>query len=199
MKRIIAIFGCFMMLFSVVGCQDKEVAPMEVTKLFLDGYHTKDAKKIEQNSEWVDFNVKTLQIQENDYMEGVDKTLQKDVYQMLLDIQHKELNEKIDGDKATVNVELTIYNFDPVIKQGMKEATEKVMEMSKNSDVSDAQAQAEISKILFENMKKAKMDKKESVTVNLIKKDKAWVVSNDNKELKDALSKNTKSLKNFGV
>lgn len=199
MKKIIAISSCFIMLLGITGCQDKEVAPSEVTKLFLDGYHEKDAEKIKQNSDWTDFNVKTLEVQEEDFIEGVDKALQKDVYQMTLDFKHKESDEKIDGDKASVKVEMTIYDFDPVIEQGMNEATKKVVELSKKSDISDAQAQAEIANIVFTNMKKAKMDKKESITVYLVKKHKAWVVSNDNKALKDVLSKNTKSLKNFGV
>lgn len=193
-NKAIAMLGTSILCFSLVGCQDNTRSPKTVTSQFLNAYHELNEKQIKQNSEWSDFNVKTLKIQDKDYIKGVDIKLQKDVYTMMLDFKHQETSEKIEGNKADVNVDMTIYNFQPTIDKGTKEATKKVEELSQEADISDAQSQIAISKIIFENMKKAKMDKKQSIVVHVVKKDHKWVVSNNNKALKDLLSENTKSL-----
>lgn len=196
-SKVMTILGCCALCLSIAGCQENSIPPKTVTTQFLDAYHELNDEKMKQTSEWSDFNVKTLEIQDKDYVKGVDKGLQKEVYTMMLDFKHKEFDEKIDGDKAHVKVDITVYDFQPVIEQGMKEATKRVEELSKEANVSDAQAQTEISKIIFENMKKAKMDKTKSITVNVVKKNQKWMVSNDNKILKDILSENTKSFMKY--
>lgn len=198
MKKIAAILMCVCMALTLTACQEKEGdSPKEVTKAFLDAYRAKDADKIKTYSQWKDYSVKALEIQESDYMDGVDRTLQKQVYEMMQAFDHKEGKEIIEGERATVKVTMTIYDFEPMIEKGIKEATKKAEELSQQSEISDAQAQAQINTILFQNMKEAKKNKKKEIVINLVKEDGQWLVSNDNADIQNVLIQNMQSLQSY--
>ncbi|MEG2800913.1 MAG: hypothetical protein RR890_03245 [Longicatena sp.] len=195
MKKVLTCIMCCFMCIALTSCKNSEKsAPKETTKLFLDAYKAKDEKKIKEYSEWEEYNVKALSIQDSDYIEGVDKELQKQVYEMMMDFDHHEVSEKIDGDNASVKVELTIYNFEEATKKGIDAATLKAEELSKSVEITDAQLEAEISKIMFTHMKESKKNKKQEVTVNLKKVDNTWKVSNNNADIQNILSSNMQNI-----
>lgn len=186
---------CLLSLLGACGSKHSDT-PKMVTKHFLDAYNNKDESKIKEYSQWKTYSIQALQIQESDYVPGVDKKLQKQVYNMMQSFHHKEGKETISGDHATVKVAMTIYDFAPMIDKGMKEATAKAAELSKKADISDASAQAEINTILFKNMKNAKRTKKKTITINLVKENGKWLVSSDNSDIQNLLIQNMQSLQN---
>lgn len=198
MRKLGIMTLCVLMMALTACSGGKEISPKEVVTSFLNAYQKKDEEQIRSLSEWKDYDVKALQIQDSDYIDGVDKSLQKEVYEMMMDFDHKELSEKINEDAATVEVEMTIYNFNAAAEEGMKEATKKIEELSKQEDVSDAQVQNEITKILFANMKKAKKDKKQKITINLKKDGKSWIVANDNADIQNLLIENSQAFESAG-
>lgn len=198
MRKFITIAVCFLLL-TLTGCsKEEEASPKDVTTSFLNAYKKRDEAAIRSLSEWKDYDIKALQIQDSDYIEGVDKALQKEVYEMMMDFDHKEVSENIQDDTATVVVEMTIYDFTSAWEKAMEEATKKIEELSKRSDVSDAEAQNEITKILFTNMKEAKKEKKQKITINLKKDGNNWIVSKDNADIQSLLIENTQTLQSAG-
>lgn len=196
-KTITLICTVLCVLFMMTACGNtKEDTPSIVTSAFLDAYSKKGEEKIKEYSQWKDYSVKALEIQDSDYIEGVDRKLQKQVYEMMQSFDHSEGKETIQDDSATVQVTMTVYDFEPVIKKGMKEATAKAEELSSQSDISDAQAQAQINTIIFQNMKEAKKTKKKEIVINLVKKDGTWLISNDNADIQNVLIANMQSLHN---
>lgn len=185
---------CSFLFLGIVGCSSKSESPKVVTGKFLDAYANKNETDIRTYSQWKEYSVKALHIQKSDYIDGVDKSLQKKVFEMMQSFQHKEEKETVQDDNATVVVTLTLYDFSPVVEAGLAQASAKAEELSKQSEISDAQAQAQINTILFQNMKNAKQTKKETITINLVKKDGEWLVSNDNADIQNILISNMQSL-----
>lgn len=66
--------------------------------------------------------------------------------------EHKEGNESIQDDQASVQVEIKQYDFSNSLKTGMEKAEKKVQELSKKESVCDTEAA--IATILFESRKK---------------------------------------------
>lgn len=202
MKKKVFRICCVLLCSLLSGCQEKkkeEMTPSVVATQFLDAYQKKDERKILRYSEWKEFRAKSVEMQEQDYIVGVDKVLQTDIFNMTIAFKHKEFDVKINKDTAMVKVEMTIYDFVPVIQTGREEAIKKASERAKQPNSSDAVAQAEITTIVFKNMKKAKMEKKQIITLQLVQSNGSWLVSNNNKELKDFLFHNMNNLKNYGV
>lgn len=199
MKKIVMITLCCFLMLGIGGCSKEEVMPpSKVTTSFLDAFKKKDAAKIKEYTQWENYDVSSLSIQEEDYIAEVDKELQKTVYEMMLDFDYQDVKETIDGDKASVALTMLVYDFEPVVKQGMEEATKKAAEMSAQKTVSDKDAQAEITRIVFENVKNAKKTKELNLTINLEKLKGKWIITNNNTDIQNALLTNAESLRNIG-
>ncbi|MEG0736982.1 MAG: hypothetical protein RR441_08945 [Longicatena sp.] len=200
MKKIISLLVCTCMLITLAACQNKreEDTPSKVTAAFFEACRTKDLDKIKEFSKWEDYALKALDIQESDYIDGVDKKLQKEVYAKMLSFKDEEGKESINGDSASVQVTLMIYDFTPTVTQGLKEATTKAEELSRQEDITDARAQAEINTVIFKNLNKAKMSLKKEVTIKLVKEDDEWFVTKDNKDFEKIFIDNLQSLNNVG-
>ena len=196
-KKLLAITGIILMPLTLQGCTTNTITPTETVKTFLDGYHDRDNALIAANSTWKDYDATALELRDEDYMEDVDKQLQKKVYDMMLDFSHKEEKETIEDDQATVEVTLTMYDFSSVMDKGMEEAAKKADELSKKSDITDKEIQKQILTVLFDHMSKAKKDKITHVNVHLVKDGKDWKVSDDNTNLTDALLQNTQTIQNI--
>lgn len=196
-KKLLAITGIILMPLTLQGCTTNTITPTETVKTFLDGYHDRDNALIAANSTWKDYDATALELRDEDYMEDMDKQLQKKVYDMMLDFSHKEEKETIEDDQATVEVTLTMYDFSSVMDKGMEEAAKKADELSKKSDITDKEIQKQILTVLFDHMSKAKKDKITHVNVHLVKDGKDWKVSDDNTNLTDALLQNTQAIQNI--
>ena len=192
MKKIITVLCSLLLMFSMSACATEEVpTPTAVTEAFLHAYQDYNNTGIHQNSLWDSFDANTLTIQKKDYVQGVDESLQQEVYKKMNTFSFKVEKESIKEESAEVAVTLSLYDFEPVAKQGMENATKKTDELIKKSKVSDAEIQTEIMNVLFKSLNEAKPNKTMNVTVFLTLKDGNWLVSDTNDDLRHALTSNS--------
>lgn len=173
------------------GCTEKETprSPVETTAAFLNGIQNQNSDAVKASSDWEDFNIKAFTMEDSDYMDSVDKELQKQAYEKMIHFEHTEGKETIQGDQASVTVEIKQYDFSNSLKVGMEQAEKKVQELSKK-DVSDAETEAAIATVLFESLQKTDTMKTMEVQIQLKKTEDVWVVSSDNAPLQKLLSAN---------
>lgn len=173
------------------GCTEKETprSPVETTAAFLNGIQNQNSDAVKASSDWEDFNIKAFTMEDSDYMDSVDKELQKQAYEKMIHFEHTEGKETIQGDQASVTVEIKQYDFSNSLKAGMEQAEKKVQELSKK-DVSDAETEAAIATVLFECLQKTDTMKTTEIKIQLKKTEDVWMVSSDNAQLQKLLSAN---------
>lgn len=183
-------------LFLVSGCskEEKSLSPKETTALFLDGIQNRDSDAVEKVSEWEDFNIKALEMQEDDYIDGVDHDLQKTAFEKMMYFEHQEMKETTTENTAVVTVEFQQYDISKSLEEGIKKAEEKVTELSQK-DMSDAEIENAISTILFESLGAAEDKKYTTIDIQLVKREDAWMISDDNEQLQELLSANLNVLR----
>ena len=190
MKKWIALLA-LMCLCTVSGCTKKETprSPTETTAAFLNGIQNQDSDAVKASSDWKDFNIKAFSVDDSDYMDSVDKKLQKQTYEKMMYFEHKVGKETIQDNQATVTVKIKQYDFSKTLKSGMEQAEKKVQELSKK-DVSDAETEAAIATVLFKSLQKTDVMKTTDVQIQLKKTEDVWMVSSDNAQLEKLLSAN---------
>lgn len=198
MKKIIIILFCIGLIGGMSGCQQKEIEePKVVLDSFLKAFQSLDEQKIKETSSKSDFNVKALQIQKSDYIEGVDKQLQKQVYDMMRKFDYKIGKQSINDKRANVEILFTLYDFEPVIEEGFIKATQRAQELSQDSNITDASVKSAIQTVLLEHMRSANKSLKKEIKMLLIMENDRWIVSNDNKEFQDMIIENIRSLESI--
>ncbi len=103
-KKLLLFFGIFLL----VGCQQMMNTPTKQVEEFLSKYQTMDKKVMDQLDEVID-------------SAGTMTKEQKEKYRDLMKKQYKNLSYKIkedteDGDEATVEVEIEVYDYATAIK-----------------------------------------------------------------------------------
>ena len=190
MKKWIALLA-LMCLCTVSGCTKKETprSPAETTAAFLNDIQNQDSDAVKASSDWKDFNIKAFSVDDSDYMDSVDKKLQKQTYEKMMYFEHKVGKETIQDNQANVTVKIKQYDFSKTLKSGMEQAEKKVQELSKK-DVSDAETEAAIATVLFKSLQKTDVMKTTDVQIQLKKTEDVWMVSSDNAQLEKLLSAN---------
>ena len=190
MKKWIALLtlACICVLS---GCTDTETprSPAETVTAFLNGIQNQDNEALVASSDWKEFDRKAFSIEDSDYMDNVDKKLQKQAFEKMMYFEHKEGKETIQDNQATVTVKIKQYDFSKTLKSGMEQAEKKVQELSKK-DVSDAETEAAIATVLFKSLQKTDVMKTTDVQIQLKKSEDVWMVSSDNAQLEKLLSAN---------
>lgn len=178
-------------LFLMTACSSKQPEPSckEQVTQFLTAVKQKDSTQVEALSNWDKVNIDALTISKEDYLRNVDEQLQKDVYDKLQFFSFTVEKETIKKQDAQVDIKLTTYDFTDSLKKGMAEAEKTVEKLSKQSDVSDAQAEAAIHTVLLKELNKTKAKKDASLTLQLHKENSTWIILK-NQPLQDALSAN---------
>lgn len=75
---------------------------------------------VEASSDWEDFNIRTFSVDDSDYMDSIDKKLQKQTYKKMICFEHKGGEEAIQDNRVAVIVKIRQYDFSKVLKSGMK-------------------------------------------------------------------------------
>ena len=107
MKKIRNILVILMALFLITGCDMMKPSPTKKVEELLSKYKTKDESILSQLKSIVE-------------EAGTMNDTQKSNYQKLMERQYENLNykikeEKIDGDNATVIVEIEVYDYGKAI------------------------------------------------------------------------------------
>lgn len=116
MKKFLLII---MTLFLLVGCETVMNNPTKRVETFLNKYQTMDSEVLKQLDETLSNDVNLTESQKKDY-----KDLMKKQYQNLT---YTIKDEEVNGDKATVKVEIEVYDFN-------KAMTKADDYLSKNQD-----------------------------------------------------------------
>ena len=100
MKKFLLII---MTLFLLVGCETVMNNPTKRVETFLNKYQTMDSEVLKQLDETLSNDVNLTESQKKDY-----KDLMKKQYQNLT---YTIKDEEVNGDKATLKVEIEVYDF----------------------------------------------------------------------------------------
>lgn len=163
MKKIIALFSC-LLLFA--GCSVIMSTPTKEVEVFLGKYQKQDNEVIKQLDSVIDKDTTMNNEQKKEYKEVMKKQYQN--------LTYKIKEETIDGDNATVEVEIEVFDFYKTSKDADKEL------VNNNKDFLGEDGLVDNSKFMDYKIKKLK-ETKEKVTYTLnftlTKKDKEWVMN----------------------
>ncbi len=160
MKKKLFLFFC---LFLLVGCQQMMNTPTKQVEEFLSKYQTMDKKVMAQLDEVID-------------TAGTMTKEQKEKYRDLMKKQYKNLSYKIkddteDGDEATVEVEIEVYDYGTAIKNAESYLlTHKEEFLTDTNDVDDTKFMDYKLKQIDDSKDKIKY----TIHFVLEKKDKEW-------------------------
>ena len=184
------------MLMVCAGCSEKEKqpTPTDVTKQFLTAIQKQDETALKTSSQWNLASMKSLQMQDEDYIDGIDHELQKATHDTMYGFQFTIKKETIKDKNAQVAIILKTKDIRNAVKKGMKEAEKKVEKLSKDKNFSDQKAQQEILTTLYTYIRDSKEEKEQTVTISLQQNDGVWIVKKENQELEKALLANGEEL-----
>lgn len=160
MKKLLVVLG---FLFLVTGCDTLMNSPTNEVENFLSKYQKQDSSVINQLDDVIDKDETLNDTQKKDY-----RDLMKKQYQNLT---YKIKEETIDGDNATVEVEIEVYDY----YKAMDNADKYLV--SNNQDFLDQEGNVDNSKFMDYKITKMK-DVKDKVTytlnLTLTKDDDEW-------------------------
>lgn len=184
------------MLMVCAGCSEKEKqpTPTDVTKQFLTAIQKQDETALKTSSQWNLASMKSLQMQDEDYIDGIDHELQKAAHDTMYGFQFTIKKETIKDKNAQVAIILKTKDIRNAVKKGMKEAEKKAEKLSKDKNFSDQKAQQEILTTLYTYIRDSKEEKEQTVTISLQQNDGVWIVKKENQELEKALLANGEEL-----
>ncbi|MCQ4638264.1 DUF4878 domain-containing protein [Anaerovorax odorimutans] len=178
MKKIIGIILSMVLVLGLCACGSP--SPTDVTKDFMEAVKSQNAetlKTVYPDGE-IDL-LKEAQKKESTDAEKADDALQKiyneEMKDKLFDFDYEVSNEKIDGDKATVDVAITTYDlgsaFTDFATEFLKQAFSMALSGSSEKEINDKAAE-----ILSAELSKMKKDYTGTATLSLSQKDGQWVM-----------------------
>lgn len=168
-----------MVAFGFCGCGGP--TPTQTADTFLTAVKAGDAETIKTVYEGETFDVLAV-LDEESEGDSSDEDIMKDdklvdmLLEKMLDFDYELSNEKIDGDKATVDVKITTYNIGNAFTAFMTDYFTQAFALA-FSDASDEQME-ELANTIFETKMNELKDKdySETVTLNLVNKDDGWKI-----------------------
>ena len=181
-------------ILKICSEKEKQPTPTDVTKQFLTAIQKQDETALKTSSQWNLASMKSLQMQDEDYIDGIDHELQKAAHDTMYGFQFTIKKETIKDKNAQVAIILKTKDIRNAVKKGMKEAEKKVEKLSKDKNFSDQKAQQEILTTLYTYIRDSKEEKEQTVTISLQQNDGVWIVKKENQELEKALLANGEEL-----
>ncbi|MFD2170981.1 hypothetical protein [Tumebacillus lipolyticus] len=184
MKKLIAAGLVVMMSFGVTACGDKETSgkqqeqakeqsPKQVVDAYFEAVKKADFETMKKMSESAsEDQIKFESPQEEKYAKFIFSKMSVEVGE-----------EKIDGDKATVQTKVTSIDFGQLVGKMFSEALKQAL-----ANGGQEQSKEEMDQMLEAMMKDENAPTATSdATVHLVKKDGKWVFAEKNEELAKAL------------
>lgn len=164
MKKFRKLIIIIMTVFLVVGCGNMMNTPTKKVEEFLSKYQTQDEKVLQQLDEVID-------------SAGTMTSKQKEKYRDLMKKQYQNLSYKIkdeteDGDRATIEVEIEVYDYATNI-------TNSETYLTTNKDEFINQSTNQIDDEKFMDYKLAQLEEvkdkvKYTINFTLVKEDNEW-------------------------
>lgn len=176
MKRMIAILMSVALASVLCACGGPE--PKEVADSFMTALQKNDTKTIKTvyAGESIDLELAFEDESEDDSSSGgYSSTLEKIVGNKLSDFDYKLSDEKIDGDKASVKVEVTTYAFGDALEGFYQDYRDKVLKQVL-AGASDKKIGEMSQGLLKKRLKAMKKNYTGTFTLHLTKKSDGWVI-----------------------
>ena len=195
MRKFFAILLMITLVFTFTSCggtsktQTDQLTPTETADKFLAGLKAKDLEAVEEYYEGDIGDLTMLEEEDEPALADVINAMVDKIF----DFDYVLGNEKIDGDSATVEVELTTYDFGGIIQEIMGGLMEDAFAL-KLTGMSQEEMEAEINELIGGKFKEAldnaAKDHTIKVPMELTRKDGKWVVKDlaSSKDFLNALS-----------
>lgn len=166
MKQVKKIFVGIMVLFLAVGCGNMMNNPTKKVEEFLSKYQTQDEKVLAQLDEVIDSSGTMTKDQKDKY-----RDLMKKQYQNL---SYKIKDETIDGNNATVQVEIEVYDYASSISE-----SETYLTTNKEEFIKEDTKEVDDEKFMDYKLKQlsdVKDKVKYTINFTLTKTDDKWIL-----------------------
>ena len=160
MKKVIPFF---LMLLFLTGCNNVMNTPTKEVEEFLGKYQTMDEKVMEQLDKVLETDHTMTDTQKEEY-----KSLMKKQYQNL---SYKIKEETIDGEHASIVVELEVYDFHKAMEEADEYLKTNGSEFVKKDGSTDEEKFMDYK---ISEMKEQKEKVTYTITFTLTKKDDTW-------------------------
>lgn len=184
MKKVLLIIPLILSVFMLSGCDSMMDTPTEAVKEYLGRYQNMD------NS--VSKELEDLMAKEENLTEEQQKTYTELMEKQYQNLSYKIKDEKVDGDSATVDVEIEVLDYQSSVNKSKEYYKAHQSEFSEEADSDDEtdglieDAQEALEKAMnksasFINYKLSQLknvtDKtKYEITFDLKREDKEWVI-----------------------
>ncbi|MGN0701943.1 MAG: hypothetical protein ACI4KL_02055 [Lentihominibacter sp.] len=195
MKKILRVISvtalsiCLIISFCACGAP----SPTETADTFLSAVKAQDHETVKSVYAGKTFDILDSMGEDDaevEESESIDSSFEKELKDKMLDFDYTLSNEKINDDKATVNVEVTTYALGKAMTSTMVKYIEEALPLA-FSGASEEELEKMMNDI-FEEELGALTDKTYTAkaTINLVQQDGKWKVSeiDDEGELMNALS-----------
>lgn len=187
MRKLTTILLAVILCLSIVAC-GVDPTPTDVVNSYMDALKKNDTATISElysgdtelsnffNSTGVD-------------TESLSEEFMSTIKEKLLAFEYTLSNEKIDGDKATVDVSVKTYNFKVAFTNAVSDYFQKALSMI-FSDVSDEEMNKLMENTLSEHLNDATFDYEKTAQINLTKTEDGWKIDDfeDNTEIINTLT-----------
>ncbi len=189
MKKIILF--CIILLMLLTGCTTLSTnnSPTSVSNQFLKALQNRDFDTIRSISKWDEYAIQSIQFTENDYIENVDKNIQKKSHNVLYGFNYKIKNEQIHGNIANVTVAIHTKDIEKDIQSSLDQIINSISSSVENK--TDKEIQNEIITSLYNTLININNEKEKNVIIQLQKINNSWVVADNNKDLEHVLLENS--------
>lgn len=164
-ERMKKLFLAVVVLLIFTGCNDMTNTPTKKVEDFLGKYQSMDSDVLAQLDDVIEDDVDMKDEQKKDY-----KSLMEKQYQNL---SYKIKNENTDGDKATVDVEVEVYDYRSALDKAETYRKENKDEFLDEDDKEDSSKYMDYK---IAELKKVSDKRKYTITFNLHKDDGEWVL-----------------------
>lgn len=174
MKKIIAISLSLILCVSMVACSGSGPTPTETAGSFLEAVKENDEEALKNL--YADADLKLAEeIKQGEEDTQLNKVFNENMYPKILDFDYELSNEKIDGEKASIDVSIKTYSLGTAFTNFTGEYLTQAFSMAL-SGASDDEMDTKGAEILADQLEKTEKDYEGKATLHLTQKDDAWIV-----------------------
>jgi uncharacterized protein YcfL len=162
MKKL---FSILLITFLLAGCTFGKATPTQEVEVFFSKYQTLDTVVISQLNNMVDADATLSATQKTNYKEAIKRQYR--------DLSYEVKDEKIDGNKATVTVEIEVYDLHKTLKTAEQYLADHSNLFTSGDGSFDNNKYLDYR---ISQMSKEKEKIKYTLNLSLTKSDKGWIL-----------------------